>query len=54
MGPPTMHEARAGQPNKKARTGEGARLETELGRLVLGLLLLGGREETGSENDFQF
>ena len=31
-------------PIKKARTGEGARLETELGRLVLGLLLLGGRE----------
>ena len=34
-----MHEAVAGQPNKKARTGEGARLETELGRLVLGLRL---------------
>ena len=32
MRPLTVHEAVAGQPNKKARTGEGARFETELGR----------------------
>jgi hypothetical protein len=53
MGPPTVHEAGAGQPNKKARTGEGARLETEPGRLVLGLLLL-GRGEGVLEGDQVF
>ncbi len=47
-----MHEAVAGQPNKKARTGEGARLETELGRLVLGLRL--GRGEGVLEGDQVF
>ena len=40
------------QPNKKARTGEGARFETELGRLVLGLRL--GRGEGVLESDQVF